>query len=83
MKKYGLQMLVTTDDGLAEYLETAMGQLKVWLERGDVTRLVVVSGGKRKRGDERKVAVRRRSTQPRPSFPLLFRSELSRSGGGG
>lgn len=42
VKKYGLQMLVTTDDGLTEYLETAMGQLKVWLERGDVTRLVVV-----------------------------------------
>ncbi|EST04630.1 DNA-binding HORMA [Kalmanozyma brasiliensis GHG001] len=42
VKKYGLQMLVTTDDGLVEYLESAMGQLKVWLERGDVTRLVVV-----------------------------------------
>ncbi|CDU25420.1 probable MAD2-spindle-assembly checkpoint protein [Sporisorium scitamineum] len=42
IKKYGLQMLVTTDDGLIEYLETAMAQLKVWLERGDVTRLVVV-----------------------------------------
>lgn len=42
VKKYGLQMLVTTDDGLAEYLDTAMAQLKVWLERGDVTRLVVV-----------------------------------------
>ncbi|SPO29385.1 probable MAD2 - spindle-assembly checkpoint protein [Ustilago trichophora] len=42
VKKYGLQMLVTTDDGLAEYLETAMSQLKTWLERGDVTRLVVV-----------------------------------------
>lgn len=42
VKKYGLQMLVTTDDGLIEYLESAMSQLKVWLERGDVTRLVVV-----------------------------------------
>lgn len=42
VKKYGLQMLVTTDDGLAEYLETAMSQLKTWLETGDVTRLVVV-----------------------------------------
>lgn len=42
VKKYGLQMLVTTDDGLTEYLEAAMSQLKVWLERGDVTRLVVV-----------------------------------------
>lgn len=42
VKKYGLQMLVTTDDGLQEYLESAMSQLKTWLERGDVTRLVVV-----------------------------------------
>lgn len=42
VKKYGLQMLVTTDDGLIEYLDSAMAQLKVWLERGDVTRLVVV-----------------------------------------
>lgn len=42
VKKYGLQMLVTTDDGLIEYLESAMAQLKIWLERGDVTRLVVV-----------------------------------------
>lgn len=42
VKKYGLQMLVTTDDGLIEYLESAMNQLKLWLERGDVTRLVVV-----------------------------------------
>lgn len=42
VKKYGLQMLTTTDDGLIEYLDTAMAQLKTWLERGDVTRLVVV-----------------------------------------
>lgn len=42
VKKYGLQMLVTTDDGLADYLEKALGQLQLWLERGDVTRLVVV-----------------------------------------
>ena len=42
VKKYGLQMLVTTDDGLAAYLDAAMSQLKTWLERGDVTRLVVV-----------------------------------------
>lgn len=42
VKKYGLQMLTTTDDGLIEYLSTAMSQLQTWLERGDVTRLVVV-----------------------------------------
>lgn len=28
VKKYGLQMLVTTDDALQEYLQRAMGQLK-------------------------------------------------------
>lgn len=41
VKKYGLQMLVTTDDGLADYLDRAMNQLRTWLEEGKVTRLVV------------------------------------------
>ncbi|EPQ31566.1 uncharacterized protein PFL1_00899 [Pseudozyma flocculosa PF-1] len=41
VKKYGLQMLVTTDDSVADYLERAMNQLQDWLERGKVTRLVV------------------------------------------
>lgn len=41
VKKYGLQMLTTTDDGLASYLERAMDQLRQWLENGSVKRLVV------------------------------------------
>ncbi|SHO77104.1 Similar to S.cerevisiae protein MAD2 (Component of the spindle-assembly checkpoint complex) [Malassezia sympodialis ATCC 42132] len=41
VKKFGLQMLATTDDDLADYLDRAMGQLKKWLEQGKVRRLVV------------------------------------------
>ena len=41
VKKFGLQMLATTDDDLADYLGRAMGQLKKWLEQGKVRRLVV------------------------------------------
>ncbi|PWN49470.1 putative MAD2-spindle-assembly checkpoint protein [Violaceomyces palustris] len=41
VKKFGLQMLTTTDEGLIDYLERAMGQLKTWLEQGKVNRLVV------------------------------------------
>ncbi|WFC99272.1 Mitotic spindle checkpoint component mad2 [Malassezia yamatoensis] len=41
VKKFGLQMLTTTDDDLADYLERAMSQLKSWLEQGKVRRLVV------------------------------------------
>ncbi|WFD38022.1 Mitotic spindle checkpoint component mad2 [Malassezia japonica] len=41
VKKFGLQMLSTTDDDLADYLDRAMGQLKTWLEQGKVRRLVV------------------------------------------
>ncbi|WFC95266.1 Mitotic spindle checkpoint component mad2 [Malassezia brasiliensis] len=41
VKKFGLQMLATTDDDLADYLDRAMAQLKTWLEQGKVRRLVV------------------------------------------
>lgn len=41
VKKFGLQMLATTDDELADYLDRAMQQLKKWLEQGKVRRLVV------------------------------------------
>lgn len=41
VKKFGLPMLVTTDDDLADYLERAMQQLQKWLEQGKVRRLVV------------------------------------------
>ncbi|WFD26060.1 Mitotic spindle checkpoint component mad2 [Malassezia nana] len=41
VKKFGLQMLATTDDDLADYLDRAMSQLKKWLEQGKVRRLVV------------------------------------------
>ena len=41
VKKFGLQMLATTDDDLADYLDRVMSQLKKWLEQGKVRRLVV------------------------------------------
>ena len=40
--KYGLSMMVASDDGLQTYLKKILAQLKTWLEEGDVQRLVVV-----------------------------------------
>ena len=42
MAKYGLSMMVASDDGLQTYLKKILAQLKTWLEEGDVQRLVVV-----------------------------------------
>ncbi|KDN44518.1 DNA-binding protein [Tilletiaria anomala UBC 951] len=41
VKKYGLQILVATDEELQEYLEKSMAQIKQWLEQGSIERLVV------------------------------------------
>lgn len=41
VKKYGLQMLTTTDEGLSDYLSRAMQQVEAWLLDGKITRLVV------------------------------------------
>ena len=43
--KYGLSMMVASDDGLQTYLKQILAQLKTWLEEGDVQRLVVVVTG--------------------------------------
>ena len=43
--KYGLAMLVTTDDGLKTYLAQVLSQLSQWLIRGEVQKLVVVVTG--------------------------------------
>ena len=43
--KYGLSMMVASDDGLQNYLKKILAQLKKWLEEGDVQRLVVVVTG--------------------------------------
>jgi len=43
--KYGLGMMVTSDDGLSAYLSQVLSQLGAWLERGDVERLCVVVRG--------------------------------------
>jgi mitotic spindle assembly checkpoint protein MAD2 len=43
--KYGLSMMVASDDGLQKYLQNILVQLKTWLEEGDVQRLVLVITG--------------------------------------
>jgi mitotic spindle assembly checkpoint protein MAD2 len=43
--KYGLSILVTTDEGLKQYLAQVLRQLAEWLGRGEVQKLVVVITG--------------------------------------
>lgn len=43
--KYGLPMLVTTDEGLKSYLGQVLTQIGGWLARGKVQKLVVVVTG--------------------------------------
>ncbi|EFA83107.1 DNA-binding HORMA domain-containing protein [Heterostelium album PN500] len=40
--KYGLSILVTTDQGLKDYLDNVLKQLSQWLMTGDVQKLVLV-----------------------------------------
>mmetsp|Transcript_26626 Transcript_26626/g.51919 ORF Transcript_26626/g.51919 Transcript_26626/m.51919 type:complete len:206 (-) Transcript_26626:97-714(-) len=42
VQKYGLQMLVTSDNGLQSYLQQVLSQLSEWLYAGNVQKLVVV-----------------------------------------
>ncbi|CAO1628104.1 unnamed protein product [Jaminaea pallidilutea] len=41
VKKYGLQMLVTTDDGLESYILDCLKQVEEWITQGKLNRLVV------------------------------------------
>lgn len=41
VKKYGLQMLITTDDGLEMYIDNCLKQVKDWISQGKLSRLVV------------------------------------------
>lgn len=43
--KYGLTVLTTTDEGLIDYLNNVMEQMKTWFLDGNVQRLVVVVTG--------------------------------------
>jgi mitotic spindle assembly checkpoint protein MAD2 len=45
VKKYGLAMLVTQEDGLKHYLRQVLMQLKSWLLEGKVQKLVLVIEG--------------------------------------
>mmetsp|Transcript_45182 Transcript_45182/g.146826 ORF Transcript_45182/g.146826 Transcript_45182/m.146826 type:complete len:147 (+) Transcript_45182:22-462(+) len=42
VSKYGLTMLVTSDDALVKYLDNVLTQLSSWLSDGTVQKLVVV-----------------------------------------
>ena len=41
VKKYGMQILVATDEELQEYLTRSMAQVQEWLQNGAIERLVV------------------------------------------
>lgn len=41
VKKYGLQMLITTDDGLETYIQDCLKQVEEWITQGKLNRLVV------------------------------------------
>jgi len=45
VSKYGLAMMVTSDESLQTYINTIMGQLKAWLLDGRVKKLVLVVKG--------------------------------------
>lgn len=42
VKKYGLKMYVSTDDGLTSYLKSVLKQMTDWLSKGSVKKLVLV-----------------------------------------
>jgi mitotic spindle assembly checkpoint protein MAD2 len=43
--KYGLSILVTSDEGLRTYLAQVLRQLSDWLRKGEVQKLIVVITG--------------------------------------
>ena len=45
VSKYGLTMLISSDDGLNAYISQVMGQLNKWLLTNDVEKLVLVITG--------------------------------------
>ncbi|KAI5812361.1 HORMA domain-containing protein [Pyronema omphalodes] len=46
VKKYGLNMLVTIDDNVKEYIKKIMGQLGRWMLHGKISKLVIVISSK-------------------------------------
>ncbi|XP_045619376.1 mitotic spindle assembly checkpoint protein MAD2A isoform X2 [Procambarus clarkii] len=41
-RQYGLTLLISTDDAVKDFLDKTLAQIKVWLEAGEVQRLVLV-----------------------------------------
>ncbi|CCX07047.1 Similar to Mitotic spindle assembly checkpoint protein MAD2A; acc. no. Q13257 [Pyronema omphalodes CBS 100304] len=46
VKKYGLNMLVTIDDNVKDYIKKIMGQLGRWMLHGKISKLVIVISSK-------------------------------------
>jgi mitotic spindle assembly checkpoint protein MAD2 len=46
VKKYGLNMLVSSDDQVKAYIKKIMSQLKLWMVGGKISKLVVVISSK-------------------------------------
>mmetsp|Transcript_2832 Transcript_2832/g.7499 ORF Transcript_2832/g.7499 Transcript_2832/m.7499 type:complete len:210 (-) Transcript_2832:191-820(-) len=44
-KKYGLNMMITSDEGLTKYLNNVLTQMSDWLQSGELQRLVLVVAG--------------------------------------
>jgi mitotic spindle assembly checkpoint protein MAD2 len=42
VSKYGMTMLVSSDEKVEAYLKSVLNQMKLWLQRGDLDRVVVV-----------------------------------------
>mmetsp|Transcript_2833 Transcript_2833/g.7502 ORF Transcript_2833/g.7502 Transcript_2833/m.7502 type:complete len:94 (-) Transcript_2833:10-291(-) len=44
-KKYGLNMMITSDEGLTKYLNNVLTQMSDWLQSGELQRLGLVGAG--------------------------------------
>jgi mitotic spindle assembly checkpoint protein MAD2 len=45
VQKYGIRLQVTTDQGLASYLQKVLTQMEEWLQNGQIKKLVLVITG--------------------------------------
>lgn len=78
VKKYGLNMLVSSDDQVRAYVKKIMSQLDRWMKDGKISKLVIVITNKdtgehleRWQFDVRPPALSPRAFFPRPHAPLL------------
>jgi hypothetical protein len=72
VKKYGLTMLVSSDDQVKAYIKKIMSQLDKWMVGGKISKLVVVITSK-----DTGETVERWQFDVQPPFPILS-TELNR-----